>query len=252
MGVMGTVLERAGRKLLAAPALSAAGGNAHGFGLRGLHAAEDLCMVLGAGRWRAVALKQVHGDAVLAVDATAPDRAEGGGYDAAVTTQPGVLLTIRTADCVPLLLYDPVAGAVGAAHAGWRGSLANIAGKTVAALTRVGGSRPRDLVAAIGPSARACCYEVDAVVLEPLRAARSDWARHLRPPAAGRSSERARLDLAGLNALQLHEAGLDPGRISVLDGCTICRPNEFSSYRREGMRMRNMVSGIGLLPGEHA
>ena len=104
-------------------------------------------------------LKQVHSD-VIQIFRAVPEAATVG--DASATAIPGLLLAIQTADCVPILLVDPRTRAIAAIHAGWRGTLARITQKTVGAMHREFGSRPQDLLAAIGPSIGPCCYEVGA------------------------------------------------------------------------------------------
>src|SRR5581483_8093866 len=133
-----------------------------------------------------VAVKQVHGKDVLLIDR--PVEAEPvfeGGWDALATDQPGVLLTVRTADCVPVLVYDPGARAVAAIHAGWRGAVAGILPETLAVMGRRFGAEPRRLQVAIGPSVGPCCYEVDAPVLAQVRRW-SGWDRTISPRGEGR------------------------------------------------------------------
>ncbi|HNG02204.1 MAG TPA: polyphenol oxidase family protein, partial [Nitrospira sp.] len=113
-----------------------------------------------------LSVKQVHGTDALVVDRPV-EQGElfEGGWDALVTNQPGLMVTVRTADCVPVLLHDPVRQVVAAIHAGWRGAVAGIVPKTVALLASRFGTVPKDVRMAIGPSAGACCYEVDEPVL---------------------------------------------------------------------------------------
>ena len=157
-----------------------------------------------------------------------------------ITDQPGLALAIAAADCVPILIVDGVQRVIAAAHAGWRGSLMGIATQTVKALSERFGSRTRDLWAGLGPSAGGCCYEVDGVVLDPLKEKFPDWRSVVRE----RQNGRALLDLHELNHLQLAEAGVPPNQIYRMDTCTICQPDRFHSYRREGREVKTMLSGI--------
>ena len=192
-----------------------------------------------------VSVTQVHGTDVLVLDRPVADgQAFDGGWDALMTDQPGVLLTVRTADCVPVLIHDPVRGIVAAVHAGWRGAVAGIVPKTVAAMATRFGSRPASLRVSIGPSAGSCCYEVDEPVLSRLRASYADWRKLVQETGPGT----ARLDLRGLVRGQAQSAGVHEDGIHGVSLCTICHPDLFHSYRRDGSVRGTMVSGIMLVP----
>lgn len=193
-----------------------------------------------------VAVTQVHGTDVLVVDRV-PDAAQtyDGGWDALVTDQPGVLLTVRTADCVPVLIHDPVKRIVAAVHAGWRGAVAGILSKTLAVMAQRFGSQPATLRIGIGPSVGPCCYEVDEPVLSRLRGAYAEWRSLVRETGPGR----ARLNLRGLVLGQAHAAGIREGGVHSVGLCTVCHPTLFFSYRREGQVRGTMVSGIMLSAG---
>lgn len=148
--------------------------------------------------------------------------------DALITADPGTALVVFTADCTPILFYDPVTGAVGAAHAGWRGTAADIAGKTVAAMSRAFGSRPADIRAAIGPNIGVCCFETRADVPEAMTAALGPAAE----PYIHPSGEKYFVDLKGLNRAFLRRAGV--AHIEVSELCTACRIDLFWSHRRMG------------------
>jgi len=200
----------------------------------------------GPGPARAVvSVTQVHGTDVLVLDRPVDSgQAFDGGWDALVTDQPGVLLTVRTADCVPVLIHDPVRSVVAAVHAGWRGAVAGILPKTLAVITRRFGSQPESLRVSIGPSVGACCYEVDEPVLSRLREAYADWRSLVKDTGAGR----AMLDLRGLVLGQARSAGVRDERIHPVSLCTVCHPTLFYSYRRDGEVRGTMVSGIMLAP----
>ena len=192
-----------------------------------------------------VSVTQVHGTDVLVVDrpvSGAP--AFEGGWDALVTDRPGVLLTVRTADCVPVLIHDPVRGIVAAVHAGWRGAVAGIVPKTLAVMERRFGSQPASLRVGIGPSVGSCCYEVDEPVLGRLRDSYADWRSLVQETGQGT----ARLNLRGLVRGQAQAAGVQEDGILSVSLCTICHPDLFHSYRRDGSVRGTMVSGIMLAP----
>lgn len=130
-----------------------------------------LARSVGASLDRLVTVKQVHGTDLLVIDAPNPDFAHFHALecDGIITNQPQVLIGITVADCVPVLLLDPVKGAVAAIHAGWKGTAAEICKKAVNALKELFGSASGDILAAIGPAIGPCCYEVDAPVMEAFK-----------------------------------------------------------------------------------
>ena len=150
------------------------------------------------------------------------------GVDGLVTNEPGVALTIFSADCTPVLLFDPIARAIGAAHAGWRGTAAGIAARAVEAMQREFGCRPENIRAAIGPCIGPCCFETDADVPDAMRAALgSEAGQAIRPAGA-----KFYVDLKRLNAIWLRRAGVTC--IDVSADCTACQPQRFWSHRRVG------------------
>ncbi len=170
-------------------------------------------------------LRQVHGPAVIEVDRGGL----AGQADALVTSRPGLPLCISTADCLPVVVFDPRRRRLAAAHAGWRGTVQAVGPAAVASLTRAG-SAPEDLVVAIGPSIGPCCYEVDAPVIERFQAAfPTGWPGWFTPKGPGKWM----LDLWRANVDQLRAVGVPAERIEVLGLCTGCRPDLLFSYRRE-------------------
>lgn len=155
--------------------------------------------------------------------------------DAVLTNRSGVLVGVRTADCVPILLVDPVLRAVGAVHAGWRGAAAGVAPHAVAGMEREFGSRPRDLEAAIGPGIAACCFEVGDEV-----------AARFGGEFVGRCGRRPHVDLAGALAAQLEAAGV--GLVAASRECTSCNTAKFFSHRAERGRAGRMLAVVGLRP----
>ena len=150
------------------------------------------------------------------------------GVDALITSCRGAMLAMRFADCVPVLLYDPIHQAVGLAHAGWRGSAAGIASRTVRAMTQAFDTRPGDVLAGIGPSIGRCCYEVGHPVIQHF-SAHFPWWRQVVADEAGS----LHLDLWETNRRQLLDAGLADEQITVAGLCTACHTEDFYSHRRE-------------------
>jgi YfiH family protein len=190
--------------------LSALPGIEHGFGTRHSRLVQDSM----------ASLKQIHSNVVL--DAAAGVGCAGEG-DALIARVPGVTVSIRTADCLPILLADPARQVVAAVHAGWRGTAAQI----VRAAIEKMGSEPASLHAAIGPGIGACCYEVGPEV------------------AAQFGIEGVvHLDLAAENRRQLIAAGVPDRQIDIIALCTRCRADLFHSWRRDGPAAGRMVSYI--------
>lgn len=210
---------------------------------------------------RLIRLRQVHGAEVVEARPGAPMPLG----DIVITDDPTLAIAVQTADCVPLLLADMRTGVVCAAHAGWRGMAARVPQVAVAALVGRYGSRFRDLVAAIGPSIGACCYEVGDDVRTSLQTLASGvidpstWF-HARPtvdpdnpsldsvPKEGRT-DRWYFDGWACGAAQLLEAGLVAERIAVARSCTASHPSAFCSYRRDGAPAGRLAAVIR--PGTH-
>jgi hypothetical protein len=185
-----------------------------------------------------------------------------------LTDQAGILLSVRGADCLLVLLVDPEERVVAAVHAGWRGVLHRVIEKVVGEMRRIFGSRPEQLLAALGPSIRACCYEVGEEVVDAFQGCFQRADRFFRrvSRAAGTSGEdrapsfldpqppgqrfRAEsamhLDLVAAARAQLGEAGLRARHVSVADFCTACRTDLFYSQRKEGSRTGRTMAVIGI------
>lgn len=184
---------------------------------------ERMLARFGARRERSVAFHQVHGDRVLC----SPPSWFETEADGAVTAGDSTLL-ISVADCFPLLFFDPDSGAVGAAHCGWRGTVAGLAGRMVRTMAERFGSDPDRLQIAIGPGIRGACYQVGPEVVAAFREAGFP-ASVSTPDREGRH----RLDLVAANLHALGEAGVAPERIHDSGLCTHCDPERFFSYRRD-------------------
>src|SRR5262245_39530527 len=219
--------------------LAAISGLVHGFGLRAPGPAAETredtlrraaSRIAEAGRLHT--LRQVHGARVATAPWDEPPEA-----DAAVARAPGLGPRIQTADCLPVLLVDPVRRRVAAAHAGWRGTALGVAREALLALV-ARGSRPGDVMAALGPGIGPCCYEVG----DELRASfGAEGAAFFRPGPRGKPH----LDVRAANAHQLETAGVRPEAIHHVAECTFCRPDRYHSYRRDGPGAGRMVSFVG-------
>jgi YfiH family protein len=165
--------------------------------------------------------------------------------DAIVSNQPGLALAVMVADCVPILVVDPLAGAAAAIHAGWRGTCARVASKAIEIMQREFGSDPANLLAALGPSAGPDDYEVGESLVDAFLDAghqRSDVDRWFT-----RSSGKPHLDLWSANRDQLVGAGLRRSQIHVCGLSTVSNPGVFDSYRVAGERAGRMA-GIVVVP----
>jgi polyphenol oxidase len=219
---------------------------------------------LGHSKLLLVTLRQIHSDISHVVAQPFAQPPKG---DALASSTPGLLLAIQTADCIPILLVDPRHRAVAAVHAGWRGTLARIAAKTLGRMQMEFSTRPADVLAAIGPGISQCCYEVGSDVVKEFAAqfpqAKSwfegpfdilasgedpnplPWLTMM-PPGHEPPLPRCHLDLKAANAAFLIDAGVSPKNIFVSDLCTSCRTDLFFSYRRERTTGR-MLSVIGII-----
>jgi polyphenol oxidase len=190
----------------------------------------------GLGLERACALSQVHSDRVILAEPSLCIHEA----DAAVTDEEDLLLVVSAADCLPLLFFDPSKGAIGAAHCGWRGSLAGLAAKVVAEMVRRYGSSPESVRVALGPGIRGPCYQVGAEVAEAFTARGFEHA--LGPDDEGRYL----LDLALVNRLVLTLAGVSEAHIWDSGLCTHCDASRFYSHRRDLGKTGRHWAGIRL------
>lgn len=230
-----------------AEAFSATGLVAHAFSTRRGELTALLAALGLSGRPLAT-VRQVHGDRLVVVGGADEVRELSGVEADGLCTGSGeVALAVWTADCVPLLLLDPRLGKVAAVHSGWRGTAHRIAGKAVRTLVDAYGCRPSDLLAAIGPCAGPCCYEVDEPVLGRFREAYQDTSETFISP---RGLGRAMLDLTAAVRLDLKETGIPAENVTLIGQCTICQPKWFFSYRREGRAAGRLVAVIGLREGK--
>jgi YfiH family protein len=209
---------------------------------------------------RLVLLKQFHSAVALLVRAPSGEPLKG---DAVFTNSRGMLVGVQTADCVPILLVDLKQRAVAAIHAGWRGTLARIAEKTVGEMRLHFGSKPSDITAAVGPAIGACCYEVGTELVirftsqfadaeeyfDELRTGEEpnplQWLNRM-PPGHQPPPKNVRLDLRKANRSQLIAAGVRNTNIFVSDLCTACHTDLLFSYRKEGANSGRLLSTVGI------
>jgi YfiH family protein len=215
-----------------------------------------------------VAARQFHSNVVHRATAADATRERPWKADGLLTDEPGLLLGIQTADCVPVLVADRKRRAVGAFHAGWRGTVKRIVETGVGRMRLEFGSRPEDLIAAIGPGVGACCYGVGEEVLSEFES-QFQYARELfrevnstdavrnkypmlfltqRAPGHSPIGPSLHLDLVEANRRQLLEAGLKARSIHVVGGCTSCQRELFFSHRASRGHAGRMMAVIGIKP----
>jgi len=163
--------------------------------------------------------------------------------DALITDEPGLFICVQTADCVPVLLFDPVKKVVAAIHAGWKGTISKIIGKTVQQMTGKFGCNPADIVAGIGPSIHMHAYEVGPEVVSAVEASFSNSSALLKPSM---NEGRAYFDLWEANQTVLIESGIPEENIELMGLCSFEHADLFYSARRDGTDTGRMVSGIRL------
>lgn len=231
---------------LRAPALESIPGVVHGFSTRHTHrganagsVSDGFIRALGLGGWPVGRLKQIHSNRVHRIESREFASALPEG-DAAFTDLPGMLLEVRTADCVPILIAGRTAHAVGVAHAGWRGTLDGVTRRLVNTLQVELDVDASQLAVAIGPHIGVCCFEVGEEVFDSFDdpdvfERRTGW-------------RRPHLDLATANRQQLVDAGVRDEMIEISHQCTRCRPDLFHSYRRDGDHAGRMLSVVGIEP----
>jgi YfiH family protein len=213
--------------------------------------------------WQLVQMKQIHSALVQRADAASRTPLAGDGL---ITDTPGLLLAIKTADCTPVLVADTRRRAIGAFHAGWRGTVARVVEKGIGEMRRHFGSVPRDLRAVIGPCIRRCCYVVGPEVRAQFESQFSyadelfhevfnSNSRHIRypllflnqrAPGHGDPASDIHLDLVEANRRQLEDVGIGNDSIEVVDGCTACDTTRFFSHRAEHGKTGRMMAVIGI------
>ncbi len=196
---------------------------------------DDLVRDLGA-QTNTVEAEQVHGASLAVIEHVHQSRHVVPGCDALLTERAGLALLMRTADCLPIFIVDPLRGAIGIAHAGWRGLAAQLPARVIAAFHHVYHSRAEDLAVAIGPAIHACCYEVGPEFIPRFGAFVKE--------RGGRRT----CDLIGVAMSQLRGCGVRQERIFESAHCTACEPQHWFSVRREGDGTGRLTSFIMLRP----
>jgi YfiH family protein len=195
---------------------------------------------------RLVTVTQVHRNDLLVID---EPNTEFGHFqklecDGIVTNQPGVMIAVGVADCLPILLLDPDRRVVAALHAGWKGTAGGIAVKGVDAMVELFGSKPDRILAALGPAIGPCCYEVDLPVREAFGQSGAVWDEAAEAAGEGRW----RLDLVAANRRQLLDAGVREEHLETAGHCVSCAGDWFFSYRRDGGETGRQAGFIMLVP----
>jgi purine-nucleoside/S-methyl-5'-thioadenosine phosphorylase / adenosine deaminase len=206
---------------------------------------HEVAAAIGVSPDRLSRLRQVHGAAAVVIRSTdEPPSGAAGDADILTTIDPGRAIAIQAADCAPILLVDARTRAVAAAHAGWRGLAARVPAAAVQSMVDAWGTRPEDLMAAVGPSIGACCYEVDTTVRVAFEAAgfgRDDLRTWF---GAGGRPEHWQFDGWAAARDQLEHAGVRAGRIYVARVCTGCHPDLLCSFRRQGAAAGRLAAVI--------
>ncbi|MBE0425665.1 MAG: peptidoglycan editing factor PgeF [Nitrospirae bacterium] len=162
--------------------------------------------------------------------------------DAVITQRKGILIGVQTADCVPVLLFDRKRLVVGAVHAGWRGTAAQIVKKTIESMNKLFNSFPEDIIIAIGPSIRWSCYEVGCEVKDAICKVTGEKTYYWK-----KNEKKYYLDLTSANMLQISSMGIPEKNIWISDECTYCNPNKYYSYRYSKSYNGSQGGFIGIL-----
>jgi len=202
----------------------------------------DMKAAIGIHDGKIVTMQQVHGDNLIEI--TDKKMKETGEADGVVTAESGVYLGVLTADCVPLLFIAPKQRLAAAVHAGWKGTLAGIATKTVEYFKSRYGVASGELEVALGPSIGVCCYDVNNDVATPLM---KKWGA-LTTPSIAMKSGKPHINLSRLNRDILRSAGVPGKQLFQIGPCTSCAPDEFFSYRRQGGETGRQIGVVGWLP----
>lgn len=185
--------------------------------------------------------KQIHSSIVRTLKSPEDIAGTPEECDALTVSAPGVLLGIKTADCVPILIADARTGAVGAIHAGWRGTVARIVERAFAAMVGAWGTRRSDVLVAIGPAVCGACYEVSRDVLDRFKG-EFPYAKRF---VSNERGDKGHIDLKLACSIQLELCGVEPEQMFMTDYCTMCSNDLFFSFRKEGARAGRVLSVIG-------
>ncbi len=182
-----------------------------------------------------VMVKQVHGSTVIVAERPDPAHLEMPA-DGLITKVPGLVLGIRTADCVPVFFWDPTQKVAGIAHGGWKSVKGGIINQMLKIFEKKYATKPGDLRAAIGPSIRRCCYEVG-----------KEFLGYFPGFYYGKDAAKGSLDLVGVIKSRLLKRGIPEGQIHDTGLCTVCENKKFFSYRMENQTQERILSAISIL-----
>lgn len=211
---------------------------------------KELCHELGIDDTRLILPRQTHGNRVLCIDDGFIEKTKEEqemqlhGVDAIITNMPRTCIGVSTADCIPILLYDNTTGVVAAVHAGWRGTVAHIAKRSISAMTEHYGSNTNDIKAIIGPGISLDSFEVGDEVYEHFADAGFPMERIAKRYPAADCKEKWHIDLWEANRIQMIETGINPQNITTAGICTYQQHEEFFSARRLGINSGRIFSGI--------
>lgn len=200
---------------------------------------QQWCVAIGVEPARMVLVGQVHGNDVLEAKpehtgaGAAPGSQQVGYADALMTDHADLVLATLHADCLPILIVDPRRPAIAAVHAGWRGTVLDVAGATVKAMQERYGSEPADLLVYLGPAIGGCCNEVGPEVTGAWREQAADLGP-LKELAVTKPGPKEHFDVPRANMLLLHRAGVQPENMEVSATCTKCSTDEWFSHRGHG------------------
>ncbi len=214
---------------------------------------------LGAAEYSLARLRQTHSDQIALVDERSAFE-EPIAADAAITQRTQVVLSVLTADCVPMLAVNPASKTIAVIHAGWRGTVQQIAAKTIGAMEKLSASHAEHFLVAVGPAIHACCYEVGSEVRKAFEKSVAGAERYFSPLAAPDSAtervftgetpaskgEKFRLHLVSANRDQLTDAGVATENIFVHPDCTCCHRDLYFSHRGENGRTGRMMAAIAV------
>ncbi|MGC8658500.1 MAG: peptidoglycan editing factor PgeF [Desulfomonilaceae bacterium] len=197
-----------------------------------------------------ISCQQEHGDNILIFNELPEKQMRG---DAIIALKVGIYPSVKTADCLPILIIDPVTKISAAIHAGWKGTVLRISRKVVMTMTTNLGCKRENLLVALGPAIGLCCYEVDEAVIEPLFSS-IPWAEKFSVQVKSDSRKfvkKSKIDLGSINRQEFIESGILAENVYFLNKCTSCNKGELYSYRRDGKISGRAIAITGFRPLEN-
>jgi len=218
----------------------------HGFSFRLNDKEKQFYNALNIFKERVLSIKQIHSSHILIIEKKIDlDSLNDFRGDAIITNQINLPIAVRTADCIPIIIFDPKKKIIAIVHAGRKGTLLKITKKVIKKLKEFFGANPSDVLVGLGPSIKACCYEVGENVIEVFKKEFIHFKRYIK----GSDNNKFFLDLGGINYDQLLEEGVKRENILIIDLCTCCHYREFFSYRRNNKEKGRMIN-IAMLADE--